>query len=343
VEAWWRVEGEAYVKINSDGLLDEEHLKQKPANTYRIAVLGDSQMEARQVPMATNFSTILEKELEKCSQLNGLQVETINFGVSDYGTAQELLTLRHSVWDYFPDLVVLGFITHNDIRNNSRALDGAPIRPYFVYQKDQLVLDDSFLKSTEYQKRGSLLFKWIYKILDQSRLLQVLREARNAVNREAKIRKMKDVLPDKKVAEFGLDYLAFKEPVNQDWIEAWRVTEGLITMTKDEVIARGAKFLTVTLSAGFQVNPDRSFRKSFMSELNIDNEFYPDLRIKHLGEKENFPVLMLAPEMQAYAEKHQVYFHGFSGQGRLGDGHWNESGHLFAGEMTSKYICENIF
>src|SRR6266581_6824154 len=40
MEGWYRKEGEAYVKINSDGLRDLEHAKQKPPDTVRIAVMG---------------------------------------------------------------------------------------------------------------------------------------------------------------------------------------------------------------------------------------------------------------------------------------------------------------
>src|ERR1043166_2486189 len=40
MEGWYRKEGEAYVRINSDGLRDREHSKVKAANTFRIAVLG---------------------------------------------------------------------------------------------------------------------------------------------------------------------------------------------------------------------------------------------------------------------------------------------------------------
>ena len=41
-EGWYRKEGEAYVRINSDGLRDQEHSFTKPRDTIRIAVLGDS-------------------------------------------------------------------------------------------------------------------------------------------------------------------------------------------------------------------------------------------------------------------------------------------------------------
>src|SRR5437868_15428426 len=46
---WYRREGAAFVRINSDGLRDREHSKQKPADVLRVAVVGDSYAEAFQV------------------------------------------------------------------------------------------------------------------------------------------------------------------------------------------------------------------------------------------------------------------------------------------------------
>src|SRR5437660_1889096 len=121
-EGWWTKEGGAYVRINSDGLRDREHAKAKPANTVRIAVLGDSYAEALQVPMRKKFWATMEAKLRECKPLQGQNVEVINFGVSGYGTAQELLTLRQKVWNYAPDVVLLTVTTLNDISDNSMLL-----------------------------------------------------------------------------------------------------------------------------------------------------------------------------------------------------------------------------
>src|SRR2546423_4830587 len=104
MQGWYRKEGAAFVRINSEGLRDREHSKQKPPNTFRIAVLGDSYAEAFQVEQDAAFWSVLERRLNDCSVLEGRKVEVINFGVSGYGTAQELLTLRERVWDYSPDV-----------------------------------------------------------------------------------------------------------------------------------------------------------------------------------------------------------------------------------------------
>jgi hypothetical protein len=121
-EGWYRGEGEAYVRINRQGLRDREHSLTKPKNTFRIAILGDSIAEARQVALEVTFWAVLEQQLKNCPGLGGRDPEAINFGISGFGTAQELIMLRHRVWDYSPDIVILAFLTDNDISDNFRAL-----------------------------------------------------------------------------------------------------------------------------------------------------------------------------------------------------------------------------
>src|SRR5207253_4628700 len=137
--------------VNSEGLRDREHSKTKPPNTLRIAILGDSMTEALQVPVQYTFWHILEHDLAACKSLGGRQVEVMNFGVSGYGTAQELLTYRHWGAAYSPDVTVLAFYPGNDVRNNSKELEPNKLRPFFKLRGGNLVLDDLFLRDSQYQ------------------------------------------------------------------------------------------------------------------------------------------------------------------------------------------------
>src|SRR5262249_27187795 len=38
MQGWYRKEGSAYIRINSDGLRDREHTRVKPPGTFRIAI-----------------------------------------------------------------------------------------------------------------------------------------------------------------------------------------------------------------------------------------------------------------------------------------------------------------
>jgi hypothetical protein len=75
-----------------------------------------------------------------------------------------------------------------------------------------------------------------------------------------------------------------------------------------------------------------------MKRIGATDLFYPDYRIKAFAEKENIPAIILAPELQAYAEHENVYLHGFPTN--IGNGHWNATGHRVAGELLAKKLCE---
>ena len=131
IKGYFLKEGGGYVIINSDGLRDREHSFNPPPNTLRIAVLGDSFAEAMQVNREEAFWSIMEKDLQGCGNLRGRQVEVINFGQSGFSTTQELLALRHRVWQYSPEVVLLAFFTGNDVSDNSPALMQWDYNPLF--------------------------------------------------------------------------------------------------------------------------------------------------------------------------------------------------------------------
>jgi hypothetical protein len=71
--------------------------------------------------------------------------------------------------------------------------------------------------------------------------------------------------------------------------------------------------------------------------MNVPDLFYPDRRIKTLGDRGGFTVLNLAPILQVYAEQNKVFLHGF--KPRIGFGHWNIEGTRLAGETIARFLC----
>jgi hypothetical protein len=343
---WYRKESEVYVQINSKGLRDREHSLAKLPNTIRIAIVGDSYAEALQVPVEAAFWQVLQSRLSSCSD-NQKQVEVINFGVSGYGTAQELITLRQQVWSYEPDIVLLAFTTNNDITDNSRALKKARDVPYFNLKDNQLVLDESFRDTPEFKWRQSPTGRFGRWFRDHFRVIQAISEGHRAARlrlaawrtRRDEVRPVRDhSQPAVRTEELGTDNLIYVEPTDDTWKSAWQVTEKLIETMRDEVVAHNARFLVATLSNGIQVAPSAEVRTEFLKRVGATDLFYPDHRIKNLGERDGFEVLPLAPELQSYAEQNNVYLHGFGSD--LGSGHWNEKGHQIAGELLTKKMCE---
>jgi hypothetical protein len=353
IEGHYQREGASYVRINSDGQRDREHTKTKPPDTVRIAVLGDSFAEAMHVPMEQTFWSLMERKLEECNAFPGKQVEVMNFGVSGYGTAQELMTLRQKVWVYSPDIVVLAFTTYNDIYDNSRALSKTQDVPYFTYRSGELVYDASFRDSSEYQwhdSRLSKLGRWFH---DHLRLVQLIHYAqfvgklrltewrnqrRAATTQPAQTPAgATTTRPAPTTEEIGIDNMIYVEPQDDNWKEAWRVTEGLIRQMGDEVRQRGAKFVVVTLSNAIQVYPDPVVRQNFMKHIGTNTVFYPNLRLKAMAVRENIDLVDLAEPMQIFADQNHVFLHGFGKD--IGNGHWNTEGHRMAAQLISRQFC----
>ncbi|HVT59906.1 MAG TPA: SGNH/GDSL hydrolase family protein [Thermoanaerobaculia bacterium] len=340
-EGWWRKEGEAYVRINSGGLRDDEHPLRKAPRTLRIAVLGDSCTEALQVPVEQTFWKLLERELGHGPALAALgapAVETLNFGVAGYGTAQELQTQRYEVWKYQPDFVLLAFYTGNDVRNNDRQLEQDPSRPYFVQGRGGgLELDDSFRRTLGYRLRLTAPVRLLYAVFNRVRLLQLAKQGKSTLDGWVGAAKARSKENGEALQELGLDNAVYVPPRGGDWDRAWRVTEAMILAMRDDAAAHRAGFGVVTLSNGIQVHPDPEVRRAFMRRLGLATLFFPDQRIAALGRASGIPVLNLAPPLQELASRQHLFLHGFANT-RPGEGHWNARGHAAAAPLVAAWL-----
>lgn len=333
------VETRQFVRISSRGFRDEERSYDKPSNTFRIAVLGNSWTEALQVPLEKTYTSVLQQKLNEGRCFAGKRVEVLNFGVAGYSTAQELLLLQQEVWKYRPDLVLLAFYPARDIANNVRELNNAldPERsPYFIYRGGQLVLDDSFRSLPALQSRQIAIQNLGYQLDDHIRVLQAV----HALQRFGKIRIAMAAAKERaeKSGVDNLEYAIYAPPSLPSMQSAWKVTEGLLLAMREETAVHGAEFRIVTLATRPQVMPDPEKRAELMQKLGVPDFAYADQRIKQLGEISGIPVINLAPPLSTHAETHHVYLNGFNSS-NLGAGHWNETGHRLAAEAIAAALC----
>ena len=332
---WNRKEGEQYIKINRDGMRGPVFAKTKPPNTLRIAVLGDSMTEGSQVAVKNIFSSILENDLNKCNLFGEKKVEVINFGVSDYGTAQELIVLREKVWLYDPDFVLLAIFTQNDISNNSAALEKQKMRPFFTYQGDELLLDNSFRYLKEFKIKTSWAWRCLLFISKYSRTIQLLNKTRHRLMENEK----RFIRLNVQMDQLGIS--VYFNPKNKEWNEAWKITESLIIKMRDETKQRGAKFMIATLSNDIQVHPDLQVQQDFIKENGLNDLFYPESRIEEFATKNKISNVILAPKLAEHAQRNGVFLHGFENYG-MGFGHWNENGHRLAGHLIAEKFCAEV-
>lgn len=92
--------------MNSFGFRDGNRTLEKPANTFRILMLGDSFTEGWGVAQDKTFSALLENKLNSLSRG---RFEVINMGVAGYSPLLEYLQLKNIGLEFKPDLVILNF------------------------------------------------------------------------------------------------------------------------------------------------------------------------------------------------------------------------------------------
>ena len=236
----WRLEGYSNDVLNSQGLRDSEHAIAKPANTFRIALLGDSATEGMQVPLQDTYGKQLESLLSKTSDKN---IEVINFGCSSYSNGQETLQLEQQVAQYKPDLVIMMYNRGDYIENirDPNTLKAEP-RPYFHMDDagQNLLQDDTIMKFNakgfepnavlDTLRRNSR----IYGVLTHTNLALNLNEPLYAKTRNSILK----LLPGAKeqFKHVQAPYV-IKDP--------WMVTQKVIERANNDCKNMGTKFMVV--------------------------------------------------------------------------------------------------
>lgn len=335
---WQTTEGRVFVTTNAHAMRDTAVDQQKDADVYRIAVLGDSYAEAVQVEIDQTFWSVAEAKLNACQAAGTKRVECINFGVSGYGTAQELLTLQHRVWDFQPDMILLAFLPYNDVRNNSAQLEPETYRPFYELRDGELVLDRSAMLAADGPRRfhNSVWIRAKHFLIQHVRLCGLFYQWRES-QRQAAAQAAVERADGEPEFEIGLDAHVYLPPTGP-WRDAWDVTDQLIVEMHREAAAHDASFAVMSVTAAVQVDPDPRRATELAERLGVDDLQYPERRLLELGREHGFAVTLLTQRMQAEAEKRQVYFHGFENTA-LGSGHWNVAGHHIAGELLAEDLC----
>lgn len=161
-------------RINQYGWRDRDWSIAKPPQTVRIAVLGDSFVEAIQVEQEQTFWALAEAELNRRSPV---RFELMNFGRSGFTTTEQLLVLEREVVRFSPDMVIVFFFPENDIEDVSRETCPAPMRPFYIPGANgELALDLSFQDLAGFQARQA-----INPIKQNSALVSFMAERANMI------------------------------------------------------------------------------------------------------------------------------------------------------------------
>lgn len=329
------------VRTNALGMRDRPHDPLPAPGTFRILVLGDSFMEAYQVPLEQSLPWLLQEELAPRG------VEVLNLGVGGYGTAQALLALQEEGLGYRPDLVVLAFFAGNDVQNNSWAIEAA------LHGEDE---PTTF--SRPYARASSLDAPLEWRPPDRARLEPHARRWRE--RRHSSLDALRRALQPAMVANlverataslwsrltsreaydpqllFGWPFL--REVSDPDaarlWDDAWTSTRRLLLEIDRVARSAGARFAVLIVPTPMQVDArvlaavEAAYPELDFDPLRINREL--DRFCAEAGIPLLDPTAALAREEAA---GRPMYY-------RLEDRHWNASGQRFATDLLAEFLVE---
>lgn len=252
---------------NRRGWHDLDHDPAKPPGVVRLLVMGDSFVEGVQVPLASLYHRQLEAGLNRGA---APRVEVIAMGTSGWGQVDELRALRGEGLDYDPDLVLIGFLGGNDVRNNHPRLQRLAVQE----EAGSSAARGAFVEAT---RRGLFFTAFLADKADQ--FLCGLAGH-----------------PD------PLDAEVYRDPPQrwpELWAEAWVLTAEAVRALRDLLRERGVRLVVVgfpgareveALAAGqgpFDFSLPRRRMKAVCAELEVPYlELFPDFAALPPAERE---------------------------------------------------------
>lgn len=211
-----RSEGWSYDSTNSVGIRDYAFPIKAAPNVHRVAFLGDSKTESLQVPIKDNFAKVIERRLNEEIKLDdekGIanaeklgnsqkpenaqkpedsqktedgsrpKIECINFGMSGYGTSQEVLQFMRDVRQYKPEVTVLVYHVLDNDENTAPMSQDTPLpRPYFSLTEQNVLKPDWIFLDAWFCSERAVYFRTFDWLRRHSYVLGVLSQMNKSLS-----------------------------------------------------------------------------------------------------------------------------------------------------------------
>jgi hypothetical protein len=314
-EYWFFAENDHAIegRINAMGWRDHERTR-APARATRVAVLGDSYVEAFQVELDSTFVAIAERGMRARERA----IEFMNFGRSGMGPAEELIVLERDVLPCAPDVVVLLFTPNNDIADASRATAPDPLRPFCVIdEQDSLRVDTSFRDSKGYRTRA-----FLNPLKQRSALVSLIAERYN-VARLARAAKQADAGGAQK--SLTREQTLMTQHPDAVFLANYALTKRVVADMARVLTARDVEFILMSVPL---VYDDATVAQLRRIDASFDANYF-DRDLAALADSSGF---RLVPLTEAFARRRRE-----SGRSLHWE-HWNYHGHRLVGAALADAV-----
>ncbi len=315
----WITENRARVAINDLGLRDRAgRTLTKLPGTRRYAIVGDSTVEALQVPIESTFVFLAEQALQRGSTA---KVEVANLGLAGATPAVIVERVRGGLVRLGLDGVVV-LVQASDLARSAPD-DDSEFVGYVRNADGSARLSYGFRDGRGYRLRTGEIGRGIYAAIDHSRLALVLNNRRNA----GLLADLPGTPPRRAATPVGCDDKAAQEAVGM-WSGA---AHGFGS-------ARLTAFLADLRSASQQAGAPMVLA---LRGLRKCGRVVVDDKVAHAAQRrvESEGIILLDVDRtlkQLVADRDLSSLHGFGAQ--IGSGHLNEDGHRVYAAIMSEAV-----
>jgi hypothetical protein len=320
-------EFDVMLSYNSMGLRGGEISYEKPDDVFRILLIGDSFIEAREVNDDETVYAQLNTILADYRTADGKRFEVIGAGATGWGTAQSYLYYHVEGYRFSPDVVINVFII-NDVVDNYPAL-------FYPERGIDFVVDDTvrIVSSSESQPRTQPMVLWLNALPDwmqASRTIQLLRQIFfPPLTPLTVIRDVPQSHPQ--------DYIFLRQPALDGYPEAWQRTERIFEIWDAEAEANAAQLMLLQVDVGVSYLRGVVDRHIDKPDWVWDAEL-PTTRLEAILFPLDIPLIGTGDYYEAYAAEQGLLVH--DALFLPTDGHWNTRGHLVTAQRLFEALVE---
>lgn len=322
---------ETWPEYNGKGYRGPEVEYEKPEDTYRILIIGDSFVEAIQVDYEKTFQALLQAQLKTYDRPDR-RYEVIAMGRTGWGTVHEAAYYQVEGYKYQADLVILLFYV-NDVADNY---------PRFFYPNInntnfEFVFERDFIKILDTNKQplppnnGRKLFNALPGWMRQSALGTF---AINIIDPSVPV-----VTPGGPMTRVHPQfYIYVDSPEVEGYAEGWRRTGEALRIMAEGVAFNGGELAVVPVFLGDDMVENIS---NWFPEQTAGWEWNPAEPEERLVEiLDRYPeaeLWPLRPYYNRYANGEEIFKQIYLPE----DFHFNELGHVWTADALLAYLIEN--
>ena len=321
---------ETWPEYNGKGYRGPEVAYEKPEDTYRILIIGDSFVEAIQVDYEKTFQALLQEQLNAFDTPER-RYEVVAMGRTGWGTVHEAAYYQIEGYKYQADLVILLFYV-NDVADNYPRFFYPNINNTnfeFVFERDFIQILDTN-KQPLPPNNGRKLFNALPDRMRQSGLgefaIGIIDPAVPVVTPGGPMTRVHPQF-----------YIYVDSPEVEGYAEGWRRTGEALRIMAEGVAFNGGQLAVVPVFLGDDMVENISNWFPEQTEGWVWNPAEPEERLTEIldryPEAELWP---LRPYYNEYANGEEIFKQIYLPE----DFHFNELGHVWTADALMAYLVE---